>query len=562
LLTATFAGTANRDEIEIAVSGSNMVVTINGSANLAPIATTSDITINAGGDDDRILIEGTQVPVHIFGDAGDDDLTTTETSGNLSSMAAPVTYDGGTGQDRIKLWDDLLPASVIGSYHVTASTLDRQSFAGMTFMSLENLDFRGPAGNDHIFVDAAPANLPNYDLYGGLGDDTFEFGAAADSLDSLLSPIEIHGEIGNDAVIIHDGSNTADATWTVTNFTVGRGGWAGMRYNTSESVTIDAGSGAETFNVESTHATAPLTINAGGGNDVARLAPTTQLLDDIVTPVTFNGGGGTDQLVLFDDANTFADTYTIDATGASRAFFGGASFATIEDVTLSAGSGDDTIDVTETAPGAPASIISNAGADTVSVNNDGAGIAQVIFAQTENLAALNIGSGGAVKLAAGGASTLVTSSLSIAGTGRFDVTDNAVIVDYTGASPLAAIRAALASGYAAGAWNGAGINSSTAAATPQHAVGYAEASAIFSAFPATFGGHSVDNTAVVLRYTRAGDANLDGTVNLSDFNRLASSFGAGSLWSEGNFNYDSNVNLSDFNLLASTFGQSDLAPTQ
>jgi hypothetical protein len=147
-----------------------------------------------------------------------------------------------------------------------------------------------------------------------LGNDTFEFGAAADSLGSLLSPIEVHGELGTDAVIIHDGSNTADAVWTITNFTVGRTGWAGMRYNTSESVTIDAGSGSETFNVESTHATAPLTINAAGGNDVARLAPTSKLLDDIVTPVTFNGQGGTDQVVMFDDADTFADTYTINAT--------------------------------------------------------------------------------------------------------------------------------------------------------------------------------------------------------------------------------------------------------
>src|SRR6185436_8260707 len=140
------------------------------------------------------------------------------------------TYDGGTGLDMIKMWDDLVPGNVAGSYHVTASTFERQSFAGVTFTSLENMDFRGPAGNDHILVDAAPANLPNYDLYGGPGNDTFEFGAAADSLASLLSPIEIHGELGNDAVIIHDGSNTADAVWTITNFTIGRTGWAGMRY--------------------------------------------------------------------------------------------------------------------------------------------------------------------------------------------------------------------------------------------------------------------------------------------------------------------------------------------
>jgi hypothetical protein len=89
-----------------------MVVTINGTSNLAPIATTTDIAIHAGGGDDRILLDSTQLPVTIFGDGGDDDVTTTQTSGNLSSMAAPVTYDGGTGLDMIKMWDDLVPANV------------------------------------------------------------------------------------------------------------------------------------------------------------------------------------------------------------------------------------------------------------------------------------------------------------------------------------------------------------------------------------------------------------------------------------------------------------------
>src|SRR5204863_4408706 len=61
-----------------------------------------------------------------------------------------------------------------------------------------------------------------------------------------------------------------------------------------------------------------------------------------------------------------------------------------------------------------------------------------------------------------------------------------------------------------------------------------------------------------LRYTRYGDANLDGTVNTTDFNLLASNFGATNLkhWFQGDFNYDGAVNTTDFNLLAGNFGQS------
>jgi probable HAF family extracellular repeat protein len=142
-------------------------------------------------------------------------------------------------------------------------------------------------------------------------------------------------------------------------------------------------------------------------------------------------------------------------------------------------------------------------------------------------------------------------------TGRLDVTNNAVVIDYTGASPVAAVRDQVRSGRgSAGAWDGSGIASSVADAA-SIGVGYAEASALFSQFPATFAGRSVDDTSVLIRTTRYGDANLDGTVNLQDFNRLAAHFGAtGAFWHDGDFNYDGSVNLADFNALAANFGLS------
>jgi hypothetical protein len=67
----------------------------------------------------------------------------------------------------------------------------------------------------------------------------------------------------------------------------------------------------------------------------------------------------------------------------------------------------------------------------------------------------------------------------------------------------------------------------------------------------------VDANSMLLRHALAGDANLDRTVNLTDFNQLAANFGqAGKSWHQGDFNYDGTANLTDFNLLAGNFGAS------
>jgi hypothetical protein len=137
-----------------------------------------------------------------------------------------------------------------------------------------------------------------------------------------------------------------------------------------------------------------------------------------------------------------------------------------------------------------------------------------------------------------------------------NVRDRRHVQYYFGATaPLAQFRTKIQAGYNGGAWNGVGIISSNADAT-HFAVGYADAANV-GLVGQPFGGETVSGNAVLTRLTRYGDANIDGAVNLSDFNRLASSFGqSGKFWQDGDFNYDGTVNLGDFNLLAGNFGLS------
>lgn len=179
----------------------------------------------------------------------------------------------------------------------------------------------------------------------------------------------------------------------------------------------------------------------------------------------------------------------------------------------------------------------------------------VNFGSAQNLSSLTIAANKKVTVASGGSNALRVGSLSISG--QLDLNDNPAIVDYGGSSPLATIRGLIKTGYNNGSWNGNGIMSTLAqTSSPKAAIGYAEASDMFSTFPATYAGQSIDSTTVLMRYTVMGDTDFNGKANILDFNSLAANFGKTNMsWRQGDFNYDGTVDIQDFNLLAASFGQ-------
>jgi hypothetical protein len=151
----------------------------------------------------------------------------------------------------------------------------------------------------------------------------------------------------------------------------------------------------------------------------------------------------------------------------------------------------------------------------------------------------------------------VNGFFSVATGGKLDLSNNKLIVDYDPAtgSPLASVRTALVLGYANGAWTGGGIDSAGIGAN--QSLGYAEASDVLSASGGDFGtGQKVDGSTVLVRYTLAGDANLDGVVDFLDLARLAQSYNVtdGSRqWSNGDYNYDGKVDFLDLAQLAQNY---------
>jgi hypothetical protein len=65
-----------------------------------------------------------------------------------------------------------------------------------------------------------------------------------------------------------------------------------------------------------------------------------------------------------------------------------------------------------------------------------------------------------------------------------------------------------------------------------------------------------DDPYLLIRPTRIGDLNLDGTVTIADFLALASHFGSPGTWQDGDINYDGTVSIADFLELAGNFNSS------
>jgi hypothetical protein len=144
--------------------------------------------------------------------------------------------------------------------------------------------------------------------------------------------------------------------------------------------------------------------------------------------------------------------------------------------------------------------------------------------------------------------------------GRLDLADTTLILDYAAVdpSPLATIRDLVTAGFHAGDWLGNGVTSSSAALDRTRALGYADAAAVlpFTGGSATFAGIVVDPSSVLVRYTVAGDATLDGVVNFDDLLALAKGYNkAAAVWSQGDYNYDAVVNFDDLLILAKNYNK-------
>jgi Ca2+-binding RTX toxin-like protein len=244
------------------------------------------------------------------------------------------------------------------------------------------------AGFNSIRINHTPAGVPvavnadGYDLvYVGDGD-----------LDRLKGNVIVYGD-GATGIQVYDDARSLDASYTVASTTVSRPAFAGLNYYGASYLTLSAGAGNDTINIDSTSVSTY--IYADAGNDIVNVG--TGNLGTILGSVIINGGTGTDAVRLFDNSSAYAGSYTISDTlvNATGSFSNGVTYGAVESVTLNAANGDNLITIASTASGVRYAVNGDGGNDTLVGPNldnswtitalNGGRVGAVAFSSVENL---------------------------------------------------------------------------------------------------------------------------------------------------------------------------------
>jgi ELWxxDGT repeat protein len=279
-------------------------------------------------------------------------------------------------------------------------------------------------------------------------------------------------------------------------------------------------------------------IESDGVSDVAGHP----LLTDFAAEFFLVSGSSADDAFHLLNGNIFKNK----ASGSTPTF---TVSAQAERVWIRGMGGSDSLDLSNF--GIPTVFDGGGGDDTLYVYRS-----TLMLPTTQHLTSLTL-DGAMVSLPSNGNILLVADALSIDTSSRLDLADNDLIVR----------------GRAIGSWNastsaydgitgliGSGVIRSSLAQPGDTALGTATAGdllGITGAQTALWDGQAVNPSDVLVKLTYAGDANLDGKINIDDYGRIDSHVGQSGIvfgWYSGDFNFDGKINIDDYGLIDSVIG--------
>ena len=267
----------------------------------------------------------------------------------------------------------------------------------------------------------------------------------------------------------------------------------------------------------------------------------------------FNQSGGTSSFSNLYVGETGPGTYSLSAgtmgVSGSISLYSGSIFHQSGGVLTSPFTSNA---ATMTQTGGTASLGALTGTGTVAIGGGSSTASMTVSKFTQG--SISVSSLGLFSVAPNSGFANSVSSLSITGSGQFDLANNHMFIDYgSGPDPITSIAALLKNGFNGGSWNGPGGIMTSAPIVNgglTYGLGYADAADAQDLATGLASG------TIEIKYTLLGDADLNGIVNGIDFGILAANFNKGITgWDEGDFDYNNIVNGLDFGDLAANFNK-------
>ncbi len=284
-------------------------------------------------------------PLTVFLGRRGAEVNVSSTAHNLNTIQGNVTINTSTGSGVINVDDQANTSSGL-TYTLTANSVTRTGAALISFSpvfevvvnaatensgNVYNVTGTQPgfttlnlhhtqSASDTVNVQATSGSLS---INGGLGDrvnvgDSTGVQDIRGSLDAGLLTF----------VTVNDGPDATSRSVTMTVDALGNAHISGLApavitygQNNISRVTVDGGSGGNTFNVQGTVTNGLLpvtTINSGSGNDTINVGDTSNTLNEILGALTVNGQAGFDTLNINDQGSTTPHLYTVTATTVTR----------------------------------------------------------------------------------------------------------------------------------------------------------------------------------------------------------------------------------------------------
>ena len=325
--------------------------------NFAPL------TLNGGPKGNTYNIQSTTsaTPVIVNGGAGNDTFNVGSPSNTLAGIQGAVTLNGQAGSDAVNINDQ--GTTTAQNYVITATSVLRGGIAAITYGTVESLTLKGGSGGNTFRIQGTAASVATTAL-AGTGNDSFIVGGPTASLNGIQGPLALDGQAGTDTITLNDQGTTISETYTITSTIVSRGA-ATITYASVTALSLNGGTGGNTFDVQSTATGVSTTIAAGTMSDTFNVGSTANTLDGIQGALSVKGTAGGGTVNLEDQGSSAGEIYTITSTTVTRSGAAAITYSGIHSLVVNGGMGANTFMAESTAAGEHVTIMGGSGTNTL-----------------------------------------------------------------------------------------------------------------------------------------------------------------------------------------------------